>query len=105
MKYQEINSEELEELINSKNNNEYVLLDVRTPKEYDSGHIPGAILLDIYDPEFKSKVDQLDKDKTYYVICRSGQRSGNACGIMHDLGFKELNNLQGGMLGWAGDIE
>jgi rhodanese-related sulfurtransferase len=105
MSYQEINSEELEEVINSQSNDEYVLLDVRTPQEYNQGHIPGAILVDIYDPEFREKVEKLDKDKTYYVICRSGNRSGKACTIMHGLGFNDLYNLEGGMLDWTGDVE
>lgn len=105
MKYQEINSSELEEIIDSDEQKDYMLLDVRTPQEFRNGHIPGAVLLDIYDPEFKNKIEKLDKDKTYYVICRSGNRSGMACQVMHDMGFKDLYNLEGGMLDWMGDVE
>jgi phage shock protein E len=105
MKYQEINAEELEELISSNDKNDYVLLDVRTPQEFNQGHIPGAVLIDIYDPKFREKVNQLDKDKSYYVICRSGNRSGKACEIMHDMGFSKPYNVEGGMLQWMGEVE
>jgi rhodanese-related sulfurtransferase len=105
MKYQEIYPDELEEILSSSDNNDYVLLDVRTPQEYNQGHIPGAVLIDIYDPQFKQKVNELDKDKTLYVVCRSGNRSRQACEIMHDMGFRSLFNVEKGMLGWVGNIE
>jgi phage shock protein E len=105
MKYQEIYPDELEEIISSSENSDHVLLDVRTPQEFNQGHIPGAVLIDIYDPQFKQKVGQLDKDKTYYVVCRSGNRSGKACEVMYDMGFRSLFNVERGMLEWMGEVE
>ena len=49
-----------------------VVLDVRTPKEYAEGHVPGAVNIDIHDPKFDEKIDGLDKSKTYLVHCAKG---------------------------------
>jgi len=89
------------------NDDNAVILDVRTDAEVAEGIIPNAIHIDIYKgQEFINEVDALDKSKNYYVYCRSGNRSGQACNIMvEELGFKNAYNLEGGMLAWAGDIE
>ncbi|MEO9967293.1 MAG: rhodanese-like domain-containing protein [Reichenbachiella sp.] len=82
------------------------LLDVRTQEEYDSGFIAGCELMDIFQPDFREKLEGLDKSKNYYVYCRSGNRSGQACGLMAQMGFSgELYNLEGGIMGWTQDIE
>ena len=83
-----------------------VVLDVRTQDEVDEGIIPNAVHIDIYGgQEFISKVEELDKTKNYYVYCRSGNRSGQACAIMNQLGFDNAYNLLGGILEWTGDVE
>ncbi|MGB0526022.1 MAG: rhodanese-like domain-containing protein, partial [Flammeovirgaceae bacterium] len=56
-------------------------------------------------PDFISEVDELDKNKSYFIYCRSGARSANACMQMSTMGFTKLTNLQGGILGWTGDKE
>jgi len=81
-------------------NKDAVVLDVRTPAEKSDGIIPGYKLINIMDPSFEEEVSKLDKDKTYLVYCRSGNRSGQACGIMADMGFKNLYNLMGGIGAW-----
>lgn len=82
-----------------------VVLDVRTPAECDEGVIPNAILLDLYSgQEFIDGLDQFDKAKSYYVYCRSGVRSAQACSIMKQLGFNKAYNLMGGILAWDGEI-
>ena len=82
-----------------------VLLDVRTEDEWDSGHIDGAVQIDFFDPEFPKKLEELDKSKNYYVYCRSGNRSGKSCELMAASGFTgDLFNLEGGILGWTGDL-
>lgn len=82
-----------------------VILDVRTDEEVASGIIPNAIHIDIYKgQEFVNELEALDKDKNYYVYCRSGNRSGQACHIMEQLGFENAYNLEGGMLEWTGDV-
>lgn len=82
-----------------------VILDVRTENEYDEGIIANAINIDIYEGQgFIQKLETLDKSKKYYVYCRSGARSAKACEIMESLGFEYAYNLQGGILGWYGEI-
>jgi rhodanese-related sulfurtransferase len=77
-----------------------VILDVRTPAEFKQGAIKGAINIDIMGSSFNEKIAQLDKDKTYLVYCRSGNRSGSACSSMGKDGFKNIYNLSGGMMQW-----
>lgn len=76
-----------------------VLLDVRTPDEFNSGHLPSSTNLDIMSFEFRDEITKLDKNKTYFVYCRSGNRSGQACMMMMDLGLKAYN-LVGGIGAW-----
>ncbi|WP_242094903.1 rhodanese-like domain-containing protein [Aestuariivivens sediminicola] len=82
-----------------------VIIDVRTDEEVADGIIPNAIHIDIYrGQDFIDALEELDKSKNYYVYCRSGNRSGQACRIMEELGFKHAYNLEGGILEWQGDI-
>jgi rhodanese-related sulfurtransferase len=78
-----------------------VLLDVRTSAEFGSGTIPGARNIDFFSPIFQQKIGQLDKDATYFVFCRSGNRSGQACKMMHQIGF-DVRNLSGGIGAFPG---
>ena len=73
-----------------------LLLDVRTPEEFSEGHILGAQNLNIYDANFSTELDKLDKNVLVYVYCRSGARSINASNMMKEKGFKEVYNLKGG---------
>lgn len=73
-----------------------VLLDVRTPGEFKSGNLPKALNIDIMSAGFSTQIEKLDKSKTYFVYCRSGNRSGQACRIMQQAGF-EVRNLSGGI--------
>ena len=85
-------------------NNE--LLDVRSLEEYENEHIPNSTLLDINHPrEFMEKLESMDKNKFYFIYCRSGNRSSKACLIMNDMGFKNTFNLLGGILEWEGELE
>ena len=82
---------------------EAVILDVRTEDEFESGHIPNALNIDLrMGPGFIDEVNALDKKKSYYVYCRSGARSAQAVQLMRDLGFSETYNLIGGILEWEG---
>ena len=88
-----------------KNDSNSFLLDVRTPEEVEDGYIPGATNIDIYlGPEFLTEIEKLDKSKNYYVYCRSGARSGQACAIMNDAGFETTYNLEGGFMNWDGEV-
>ncbi|HMV13875.1 MAG: rhodanese-like domain-containing protein [Chitinophagales bacterium] len=77
-----------------------VILDVRTAAEIADANIDGHIAIDIQQPGFMEKVAELDKSKTYFVYCRSGNRSGQACRYMSTQGFEKLYNLKGGMMAW-----
>ena len=78
-----------------------VVLDVRTPAEFMSGHLANAINSDVEGAQFNSDVAKLDKSKTYAVYCRSGRRSAIATDEMSKLGFKTLFNLEGGTGAWS----
>jgi rhodanese-related sulfurtransferase len=78
----------------------FVIIDMRTPPEYREGHIPGARMIDYYDPQFKTLLGRLDRDKTYLVYCRSGNRTGRALSTMRELGFSHVYHLKGGILDW-----
>ena len=78
-----------------------ITLDVRTPGEYAEGHLEGAQLIDFQSGNFENEISSLDKNATYAVYCRSGNRSGQAVKVMHDAGFHNVYNLNGGVIDWA----
>jgi phage shock protein E len=75
---------------------DFVILDVRTPQEFGAGHVEGAINIDFYRADFRELLADLDRDKTYLVYCRSGSRSGNTMAILEELEFASAYNLLGG---------
>lgn len=77
-----------------------VTLDVRTAGEFMSGHIKGAINIDVEGTQFASEISKLDKTATYALYCQSGRRSAIAAEIMTDAGFKPLFNLENGIQSW-----
>jgi rhodanese-related sulfurtransferase len=82
-----------------------VILDVRTEEEWAEGIIPGAILNDIYKGQgFIYRLEELDPQKNYYVYCKAGGRSAQACQIMDQMGFAQTFNLEGGMMQWNGEV-
>jgi len=76
-----------------------VLIDVRTPGEFKAGTIKGAKNLDLMSSGFKLAIEKLDKEKEYFLFCRSGARSATACKVMSGNGFK-VYNLKGGISSW-----
>lgn len=100
-KYQDLYAEDFQEKLQEKAN--AILVDVRTPEEFESGSIPQSININIMDRTFLTQVATLDKTRPYFIYCRSGARSGQACAIMSKQGF-EVYNLAGGIIGWSGDI-
>jgi rhodanese-related sulfurtransferase len=77
-----------------------IVLDVRTPAEVQQQVLDGALNIDFMQPDFAQQVAELDKNKTYLVYCRSGNRSGQACQLMAQRGFSDLHNLHGGLMMW-----
>lgn len=75
-----------------------VIIDVRTPPEYEAGHLAEAINIDVKSQEFFNKIGELDKSKQYYVYCKSGIRSSKAQQIMLSRNFKQVCNVDGGIL-------
>ena len=82
-----------------------VIIDVRTEDECEEGIIPNAINIDIFKGQgFIDEIETLDKSKNYYVYCKAGSRSAQACAVMNQLGFESTYNLTGGFMNWKGDI-
>ncbi len=77
-----------------------VILDVRTPQEYASGHLNGSINLDFKSPSFADQIARLDRSNAYLLYCRTGVRSARALLLMGSLGFLELYNLTRGVEQW-----
>lgn len=84
-----------------------VVLDVRTPEEFASGHLPDAVNIDVSAPDFAARVATLDLDASYALYCRTGNRSATAMQVMQDAGFESLAHLGGGIVAWVdagGDV-
>jgi rhodanese-related sulfurtransferase len=77
-----------------------VVLDIRTPEEFNEVRLPGAVNIDFYAPDFADQLDGLDKDDPYVMYCRSGNRSSEAVETMKDLGFVEVYEVDGGIVNW-----
>lgn len=83
-----------------KDNPDFIILDIRTPGEFITGHIEGAVLIDFYAKDFLKRMRALDKNKTYLVYCRSANRSTKALSLVKDMGFASLYNMDRGIIGW-----
>ncbi|KGA15707.1 hypothetical protein GM51_14260 [freshwater metagenome] len=77
-----------------------IILDVRTPEEFNAGHITNAININLEGSDFSSEVSKLDKNATVAVYCRSGNRSGVATDQMAEIGFTDMYDMQGGIVDW-----
>lgn len=93
----DVTVEEFKKLVDSGKG---LLLDVRTPDEFNEGHIMEAVNINFYDKDFAQQVEKLDKMKPVYVYCRSGGRSGKTKDLLHEKGFTKVYNLEGGILSW-----
>jgi len=78
----------------------FVLLDVRTPKEFSEERIEGAVMVDYLSPSFRDDVAKLDRSKSYLVYCRTGHRTEGAAKVMRELGFRNVSVLAGGITKW-----
>ena len=87
----------LEEFEKMRKDKGAVVLDVRTPREFEAGHVPGAVNIPWQSPDFDKQVEKLDKSKTYLVHCYSGTRSAAATKEMTKLNFDHLFDFSGGM--------
>lgn len=80
-----------------------LLLDVRTPDEYASGHVPGAQNIDWYEAGFQKSIEAIAPDKTrpVYLYCKSGGRSGQAAAALSKMGYTKIINMDGGIDAWT----
>jgi rhodanese-related sulfurtransferase len=93
-------SDQTREYIKNKPRDSYILLDCRGADEYENEHIPGALLIPLH--EIPEQISEMDKEKTHIIYCRSGSRSGAATAMLLGQGFREVYNMEGGMLVWNG---
>ena len=85
-------------LHDQKDNPDLVILDVRTPEEFAQGHLKDAFLINFSNPGFEREVQKLDKKKTYFIYCHTGERSMLVAQFMAKKGFVHLYNLQRGLM-------
>lgn len=95
-KVKKISIEEFEEMKEEENT---VILDVRSAEEFEAGHVPGAVNVPINADDFDQQLEALDKNRTYLVHCAKGIRSGRATGKMRG-SFKSLYDFPGGFEAW-----
>ncbi len=86
-----------------KEDPDFVILDIRTPGEYKSGHIENSIMIDFYSKTFAEEVNRLDKGKTYLIHCRSGNRSTRSMELFKKLRFQKIYHLSSGINGWKSE--
>lgn len=85
-----------QEVLQQLKDNPGVIIDVRSQAEFDAGHLSDVdFQYDFLSGEFESKLDSLDKNKTYYLYCRSGNRSGQSAKLMRERGFENVYNIGG----------
>jgi len=99
--YTDVTALEAEALINENIDNEhFIILDVRTPSEYNAGHIDGATNVNYNASDFVEKLNKLEKTDVYLLYCASGNRSSRALSKMKELGFTKIYHLKKGYNGW-----
>ena len=100
-RYDSVNAQDFAETLKKP---DVQIIDIRTPQEFNEGHIPGAVNIDLYSEDFFEQMDCLDKDKPVAVYCRGGRRSKIAAERFVGKGF-EVTELNGGIITWEGEIE
>ena len=77
------------------------VVDVRSPEEYQEGHLKDAVNMHVYDKKFEQYIETLDKEAPVYVYCKAGGRSAEAVQVMKEKGFNSIVELDGGMDAWT----
>jgi rhodanese-related sulfurtransferase len=96
--WERVSNEEFKKLLDEQ---EFQLVDVRTPSEYNAGKIGDAILMNVLDGSFATKIEQLDKETPVMIYCRSGNRSQKAAQQLLQAGFTKVYELKSGITGWS----
>ena len=92
-----INADQLNKMIADQ---QPVVIDIRTPREFAAGHIAGAINIDYFADDFKRELAKLKRDNQYVLHCKSGSRSSRALVTMRELGFAEVVHFASGFDSW-----
>ena len=101
---EDIGIQEAFDLIQSNQGNpDFVIVDIRTPEEFNEGYIEDAVNVDFYSETFREDLNKFEKSKVYFIYCRSGNRSGRAMPIMKELGFQEVYNLSACIKDWIAE--
>lgn len=95
-------AEEVKDFLREHSAHDYNLVDVRQPREYDHGHLPGARLIPI--AELRERQEELERGRTTIVYCNSGTRSQAAAISLHQAGFGKVIHMTGGLLAWDGHL-
>ena len=81
-------------------NAQWLLLDLRTPEEFATGHLANATLMNFYDADFRDRLLTMNRHQPTLIYCRSGNRSGQALATMRELGFRNVYDIGGGIMAW-----
>jgi len=84
-------------------NKDILLIDVRTPEEFASGHIENAVNMNYSDSDFDAQLKKLDKNKAVYLYCKIGKRSANTADKLEEMGFAKIYDLEGGTVNWLAE--
>ena len=96
-----VSAKEAADLIdNHKGDSDFTILDIRTPGEFQSGHLAKSIPIDFYSQTFADQLNRLDKTKTYLVYCRTGNRSTKSLQLFKKLKFQKVYHMTSGISDW-----
>jgi len=96
-----VTPEEASELIRERDTDpDFIILDVRRPKDYAGGHIEGAVNINFSGEDFRKSIEALERKRAYLIYCYSGKTSAKTLGIMRGLGFREVYDMTGGIRAW-----
>ena len=99
-----VSAKEASDLIDKHNgDNDFAILDIRTPGEFQSGHLPKSILIDFYSKSFVDQLSRLDKEKTFLIYCRTGNRSTQSLEIFKKLKFQKVYHMASGISAWKSE--
>ncbi len=96
-----VSAKEAADLIEKhKGDEDFAILDIRTAGEFQSGHLAKSILIDFYSKNFADQLSRLDKEKTFLIYCRSGNRSTKSIELFKKLKFKKVYHMASGIRVW-----
>ena len=99
-----VSAKEAADLVDKHNRDkDFTILDIRTPGEFQSGHLAESIPIDFYSPTFADQLNRLDKTKTYLVYCRTGNRSTKSLELFKKLKFQKVYHLASGISAWKSE--